>query len=173
MRNQDNAYVVVVRVTDPDGMPEAAAAVPANSDEITVTIEVTEVNEAPDITGEAAVSFAENDPIGTVLDSYTADDPEETPAPTLALAGADRGKFDFNTTNGPTYVQGRARLRETGGREQGQRIRGNGGGHGRSRQHWNQGRKGHRHQCRRGWDGNHVATAAAGWSSDNGQPYRS
>ena len=99
--NQDDEYVVVVRVTDPDGMPEADTMDADNSDEITVTIEVTEVNEAPDITGEAAVSFAEDGDITTMLDTYAADDPEEeTPAPTLALAGADRGKFDFDTTTG-------------------------------------------------------------------------
>ena len=177
--NTDNEYVVVVRVTDPDGLPEATARSEDDSDEITVTIEVTEVDEAPDIMGEAKISFLEpvNGDITTPLDTYQANDPEEDADPTLALAGADRGKFDFDTTSGETYVQARARararLRETRGREQGQRIRGNGGGHRRSRQHWNQGCKGHRHQRRRGWDGNHVATAAAGWSSDNGQPYRS
>ena len=83
----NNEYVVVVRATDPDGMPGAVTAVMTNSVEITVTIEVTEVNEAPDITGMDAVPFEEDDEIATTLDTYTADDPEEDPAPTLALAG--------------------------------------------------------------------------------------
>ena len=93
--NTKQEYVVVVRATDPDGMPEADAKDDGNSVEITVTIEVTEVNEAPDITGMDAVPFEEDDEIATTLDTYTADDPEEDGAPTLALAGADRGKFNF------------------------------------------------------------------------------
>ena len=52
-------------------MPEAAEAVTTNSDEITVTIEVTEVDEAPEVSGMDAVSFEENDTIGTPLDTYT------------------------------------------------------------------------------------------------------
>ena len=95
------AYVVIVRATDPDGMPGTTAAVTDdavtnNSDEIMVTITVTEVDEAPAITGAAAVSFAEDGPIDTALGgTYTADDPETDEVPTLALTGADRGKFDF------------------------------------------------------------------------------
>ena len=91
--NETAGYIVVVRATDPDGMPEAEDAVTTNSDEITVTIVVTEVNEAPDITGEASVSFVENDTI--TMHSYTAADPEGGTDPTLALAGVDRGKFNF------------------------------------------------------------------------------
>ena len=86
-------YTVVVRATDPDGMPEIATANPGNSDVITVTIMVTEVDEAPDIMGAAAVSVAENDE--TALGNYIAKDPETNAPPTLALTGADRGKFTF------------------------------------------------------------------------------
>ena len=98
-------YTVVVRATDPDGMPEATDKDDAKSDEITVTIEVTDVNEAPDVSGMDAVPFAEPvadlGVITTPLDTYTAVDPEEKgTAPTLALAGADRGKFDFDADNG-------------------------------------------------------------------------
>ena len=61
-----------------------------------VTIMVTDVDEAPDITGDAAVSFAENGDITAALGSgYTADDPETTDGPTFSKAGADSGKFDF------------------------------------------------------------------------------
>ena len=54
--------MVVVRATDADGRPEVAvgAIETANSDEIMVTITVTDVNEAPDITGMAAIMSAEN-----------------------------------------------------------------------------------------------------------------
>ena len=78
-------------------MPEAETAVePANSDVITVTITVTDVNEAPVVSGDAAISFAENGDITVMLDMYMADDPEETADPTLALTGADKGKFTFD-----------------------------------------------------------------------------
>ena len=59
-------------------MPEADAAVEANSDVITVTITVTGVDEAPVVSGEAAIAFAENAVIAVMLDQlYTANDPEE------------------------------------------------------------------------------------------------
>ena len=91
-------YTVVVRATDPDGMPEAAVddIEPDNSDVITVTIEVTGVDEAPVVSGEAAITSAENGAIAADMNMYTADDPEEEADPTLALTGADRGKFNFD-----------------------------------------------------------------------------
>ena len=98
---QAKGYIVVVRATDPDGKPEVAMGdiEVENSDEITVTIIVTNVEEAPDVTGDAAISFAENagdidDPLGT--GAYMATDPEDaTPNLTLVLAGADKGDFTF------------------------------------------------------------------------------
>ena len=96
MDNSDNVYVVVVRATDPDGMPGADPKNENDSDEITVTINVTGVDEAPDIIGMDAVSFAEDGEISMMLDTYTAIDPEEQDVnPTLSLAGADKGKFTF------------------------------------------------------------------------------
>ena len=85
-----------------------------------MTIKVTEVDEAPDVSGDGcSVSLQRTEDITTALDTYTADDPEEDSAnPTLALAGADRGKFDFDTTNGDLRFKAaperRARLREAG-----------------------------------------------------------
>ena len=93
--NADDEYTVIVRATDPDGMPEIATANTDNSDVITVTIMVTGVDEAPVVSGDAAITFAENGQIANPLDTYMADDPEETDNPTLALTGADRGKFTF------------------------------------------------------------------------------
>ena len=97
-------YMVVVRATDPDGMPEVAVGDvdTDNSDVITVTITVTAVDEAPAITGDAAITFAENHAdITTALGTtYTANDPEESDGPTLALTGADRGKFNFDIASG-------------------------------------------------------------------------
>ena len=64
----DNEYMVIVRATDPDGMPEADPLLDSeNSDVITVTITVTDVNEAPVVSGDAAVSFAENGDITNML----------------------------------------------------------------------------------------------------------
>ena len=62
--NEGRPYMVIVRATDPDGEPEPKpmyrwTAVEENSDVITVTITVTNVDEAPVVTGDAAVSFAE------------------------------------------------------------------------------------------------------------------
>ena len=51
---------VIVRATDPKGIPQIDTANSANSDEITVTITITDVNEPPDVTGEEAVTFDED-----------------------------------------------------------------------------------------------------------------
>ena len=65
-------YTVTVRATDPTGIPQAASAVPENSGEVMVTINVTDVNEAPVVTGDAAVTFQEEmDNITSELDTYT------------------------------------------------------------------------------------------------------
>ena len=49
---------------------------------------------------------------------------------TWSLAGVDSGKFEI--LNRRPYLRGQARLRSVWGREQGQRVRSNGGGHRRS-----------------------------------------
>ena len=88
-------YTVVVRATDPTGIPGADDADPANSDTVMVIITVTDVNEAPDVTGDAAVTFDEETGVITVpLDTYAAVDPDED-APTLtwSVDGADGSKF--------------------------------------------------------------------------------
>ena len=73
-----------------------------NSDVITVTITVTDVNEAPEFdTGDAVIMFAENGTITNMLGAtYMATDPEGDIPVILALTGADRGKFTFNIDNG-------------------------------------------------------------------------
>ena len=94
-------HTVMVRATDPSGLPQAGSADPANSDTITVTINVTDVNEPPAVTGEAAVTFQEEaGTIGTVLGTYMAADPDEgAPPPTWSVAGADGGKFNIDDGN--------------------------------------------------------------------------
>ena len=88
------SYIVTVRATDPAGDPQESSADTTNSDEISdeimVTITITDVNEPPAIarTGDAPVTFNEVD--GTawsqVLATYTATDPDADP-PTSHLVG--------------------------------------------------------------------------------------
>ena len=90
-----DTYTVVVRATDPTGIPGAESAVPDNSGTVTVIITVTDVNEAPDVMGDAAVTFDETTGnIDTALDTYTADDPDDgAPTSTWSVDGADGSKF--------------------------------------------------------------------------------
>ena len=78
------SYTVTVTATDPAGA----------SDSITVNISVTDMNEAPAASGEAAVSYAENgtDPVGT----YMADDPDAGDSVTWTLSGADAASFTIS-----------------------------------------------------------------------------
>ena len=93
------SYIVVVRATDPAGVPTATTRVEANSDVVTVNITVTGVNEPPAIAGEAEVTFNENpDVTDNSLGAYTADDPEtsgddNTSDVTWSVAGPDGSKF--------------------------------------------------------------------------------
>ena len=109
--DQQDSYTVTVIATDPTGVPtedeETVLTGDAANDEqpnakITVTIDVTAVDEPPVFTaGEESIPFAENGVITNVLAvAYTADDPEDEGAPTLKLGGADRGKFSFDPDNG-------------------------------------------------------------------------
>ena len=103
---QVRAYMGVVRATDPDGKPEVAVGDidTENSDFITVTIMVTDVNEAPDVSGDAAVSIAEGTAVTVQLGAtYMADDPEMDDPVTLALTGADRGKFTLAENGALTF----------------------------------------------------------------------
>ena len=78
-----DSYTVTVTATDPSG----------ESDEITVTITVIDVNEAPEVTVTPTVYFAENDsgPIAT----YTATDPDDNPV-TWSLLGVDAEDFSIS-----------------------------------------------------------------------------
>ena len=90
----DPAYTVTVRATDPSGIPQEQTAQTANSGEIEVTINVTDVNESPAVTGDAALTFDElADQITTQLNTYTAVDPESDTPIAWSVEGADAGKF--------------------------------------------------------------------------------
>ena len=97
--DRGTTYTVTVRATDPSGMPQREAAQTANSDEITVTITVTGVDEPPVVTGNAEVTFEENNDITVPLATYTEDDPETTDDSTWSLSGTDSGKFEFDIDN--------------------------------------------------------------------------
>ena len=102
-------YVVVVRATDPAGIPGAVTAEAANSDTVTVNITVTNKNEAPAVTGDAAPTFDEGPDgvITTALFAYSAadEDVDGEPHPgtvsSWSLGGADGSKFNIgNETDG-------------------------------------------------------------------------
>ena len=94
--NTDQQYVVTVTATDPFGVTATAD----------VTIEVTDVNEDPSVSGAASIDHEEG---GTELDAdadtngvqdatYTASDPDadDSGELELTLEGADKGKFNLS-----------------------------------------------------------------------------
>ena len=92
----DNAYVLTVKVTD-DGIP--GMSTPALSDTLTITVTVTNVNEAPRITttNQDSPSFDEN---GTgIVATYAAEDVDAGSNLTWSLDGNDRTNFTI-TKNG-------------------------------------------------------------------------
>ena len=81
----NNVYNVTVRARDSDG----------EIGELRVTVTVDPVNEAPAITGDAAIDYAEN---GTGrVGRYRARDPEGEDVTWLSLRGNDAGFFLFNS----------------------------------------------------------------------------
>ena len=90
-----DSYLVIVRATDPAGIPGANNGDIANSDDVTVVITITDVNEAPEVTGDAEVPFNEvSGDITVALDTYSANDRDDNPpTPTWSVAGVDGAKF--------------------------------------------------------------------------------
>ena len=85
-----NSYSVTVTVEDDNG----------GSDSIDVTINVTDVNERPDVAGQSSPSYDEN---GTgAVGTYTADDPEDDDI-TWSLRGTDRFDFDISDDGELTF----------------------------------------------------------------------
>ena len=90
--NNAATYSVDVTATDPSGL----------DDTITVTINVTDVDEDPSITpGDTSIAHDENEPITVVLATYSATDPEDRDAAELewSLSGADRDRFNIGNAN--------------------------------------------------------------------------
>ena len=78
----DNVYMVTVEASDS-----------ANMDMLAVAVRVTDVNEAPTVTGNIDISYAENG--STTVATYTANDPEKDTT-TWSLSGVDNGHFSIN-----------------------------------------------------------------------------
>ena len=87
--DRDNTYEVTVRASDGSNY---------GNFEVTVTVEA--VNEAPDITGDEAISYQENS--DRDLETYRATDPEKTDI-TWGLSGADAGAFAISETGVLTF----------------------------------------------------------------------
>ena len=96
--NRDNVYLVTVQADD------------GTSSELgtfDVMITVTNVNEAPEISGLTSIDVAENS-TGT-LAAYTAEDPESETVDPLQLSGADAGPFELSATGVLSVVTARDR----------------------------------------------------------------
>ncbi len=93
---------VMVRATDPAGIPGAGTAEPDNSDTVTVNITITDKNEAPAVSGGATATFDETDGgIDAALHTYTATDPDTgAPDSTWSVGGADGSKFNIGNETG-------------------------------------------------------------------------
>ena len=86
------SYSVTVTATDGDNL----------SDTTTVTISVTDVNEAPSFANSTATrSIAENTAANAnIEDPLTATDPDTDDTLTYTLGGADAASFNIDGTNG-------------------------------------------------------------------------
>ncbi len=78
---------------------EVAASDGVNKSELPVTIQVTNVDEAPLLTGLAHVTIAENSDVS--LGCYTATDPEGEAVTWRALSGPDASKFELTDGTDP------------------------------------------------------------------------
>ena len=192
----DNSYTVMVKATDPAGIPGTDTAATTATKEVTIT--VTEVDEAPDVIASdgatGVVMYTELADITVALRAFEATDPDNagTPVPepmhdvvasTWNVGGARRqqvqNRHRRNRHRRPRcpHLQGAAQLRGAGRRGQGQRIRGNGvsGVRPCRRQHAPRlhEREGHGAGRGRSWNGNPVEDPAADWTRGEGQPERS
>ena len=79
-----DSYEIMVTASDPYGL----------TDSITVTVSVTDVDEPPEVTGQAEVTIEENST--TTVGTYTASDPEGGDSTWLNLTGADARYFEFD-----------------------------------------------------------------------------
>ena len=88
--NVNNIYVVVVR----------AIANESQTADQTISITVTNVNEAPTVTSGTAVSVAENTSTSATVYTATATDPDTATTFTYSISGTDAASFDINSSTG-------------------------------------------------------------------------
>ena len=91
----DNVYDVTIEVRDDI----------RNTATLPVTVTVRDVNEPPEVTGQQALSFAENHATDSVLATYGAIDPEN-PSSLItrwSLSGTDGGDFTINESGELTF----------------------------------------------------------------------
>ena len=94
---EGNKKSYTVTVTVHDGKDIAGGSSTAVDDEIVVIIDLTDVNEAPTITGgPTSSSVSEN---STSVDTYTASDPDASDTLTWSVEGANDGSF-FEVSSG-------------------------------------------------------------------------
>lgn len=78
---------------------------PALSTTKAVTVNVTDVNEAPTVTSGATAAVAENAAVGTVVYDINATDSDANSVLTYSLSGADAGAFNVNPTTGEVTLK--------------------------------------------------------------------
>ena len=88
------SYTVVVTATDPSGL----------EDTVEVTINVTDVDETPEVTGDTEIDHDENLEAFIPVQTYTAEDEEDTTPLMWSLSGADSDSFDINTSGELTFM---------------------------------------------------------------------
>ena len=81
--DNSNTYSVIVQADDETGKMGTKE----------VTVEVTDVNEVPDVAGKASIEYKEN--ATSTVETYTAADPEMTAIVSWSLGGDDAGVFDI------------------------------------------------------------------------------
>ena len=88
--NQNNIYEITVSVSDGNLTAE-----------VDVTVTVTNVNEAPKVTGPAAVDYAENS--SRAVATYTAANPEDDAPIVWAVGGTDARRFTISSAGVLTF----------------------------------------------------------------------
>ena len=104
--DMDNVYEIIVQAHD-----GSSARPDTNTREFPVTVTVTDVNERPDISGDAAFSYVEvpydnTEPL-PALRTYTAEDYDAGDTFTWSLAGPDAAHLEIGGATGVlTFIQG-------------------------------------------------------------------
>ena len=98
--------VITVNLTDVNEAPVATGATAANlADSSLVTVNITDVNEAPVATGATATNLAEGSTVGTAIHTVAVVDQDAGAAITYSITGGNTGTaFTINSTSGAITV---------------------------------------------------------------------